>query len=117
MANVNTNIDKNKAASLAAEIIKDFEGYSSKAYQTKLTNGVYDIPTIGWGTTVYSTGVPVKMGDTITKEQAQKELEHEILQKDKALQKMLKVAVNYNQYAALLSLCYNWGEGNLGASV
>jgi lysozyme len=117
MASVNANIDKVKATQLACEIIKDFEGYSSKAYQTKLANGLYDVPTIGWGTTVYASGVRVKMGDTITKEQAQKELEHEVMQKDAALQKMLKVVVNYNQYASLLSLCYNWGEGNLSASV
>ena len=58
-------LSSNKKTSVnGINIIKDFEGYMSKAYD----DGV-GVMTIGWGTTLYPDGTKVKEGDTCTKEQ------------------------------------------------
>ena len=49
----------------ALELLKQFEGYSSKAYQDSA--GIW---TIGYGTTKWADGRPVKEGDTITEPEA-----------------------------------------------
>jgi len=46
------------AAKLAAEVIKEFEGYSSKPYLCPA-----NIPTIGYGNTMYANGERVTMDD------------------------------------------------------
>lgn len=90
----------------ALEIIKEFEGCKLKAY--KCSAGV---ATIGYGTT---TGV--KMGDTCTQQQADKWLQHDVDLLTIAINNHLRIILNENQQAALISFAYNVGMGALNNS-
>lgn len=72
--------------------------------------------TIGWGNTYYEDGSPVKEGDIITRERAKRLLGFVVPQKEKAIRPYVKVPLNENQYAMLISLTYNCGEGNVSRS-
>jgi lysozyme len=91
----------------AFDIIKVFEGERLQAYPD--SGGVW---TIGYGTTVNpDTNKPIKQGDTIDKETAERWLKQDIEKRQYALSKLIKVPVNANQLAALTSLAYNIGLG------
>lgn len=72
--------------------------------------------TIGWGNTYYENGSAVKEGDTITRARAKSLLDFVVRQKEAAIRPYVKVSLNENQYAALISLVYNCGEGNASRS-
>ena len=59
----------------AIELIKEFEGFRTEAY----LDGV-GIPTIGYGTTHWPNGSPVKMGEVVTQEQAERYLKSFIVE-------------------------------------
>jgi GH24 family phage-related lysozyme (muramidase) len=99
------------------DIIKEFEGYSEKAYADSLHG--WAIPTIGYGTTVYSDGKKVKRGDITTKEQAERELLSYVNSKIvPTLRKTIPYwyEMNRNQKSALISFAYNLGEHFFGKS-
>lgn len=81
-----------------------------------------DIPTIGWGTTVYSTGTrkdqKVRITDIITVAQAEAEIRAEISSILSFIQTNLKTPriVSDGQMVALISMGYNAGIGNLSRS-
>ena len=81
-------------------IIKKYEGCKLSAY--KCPAGVW---TIGYGTTVYPNGKPVKQGDRVTKEEAEALLLWYIKNKI-----TLPSGLNNNQKEALNSLIYNIGQ-------
>ena len=83
-------------------LIKKYEGCSLKAY--KCPAGVW---TIGYGTTVYPSGIKVKEGDKISKEQAEAFLNDYITKEIMPHIKDLKL--KDNQKIALISLIYNIG--------
>lgn len=94
------------------DLIKEFEGFRSKAYLCPAS-----IPTIGYGATFYMDGTKVKLGDTITKEDA------EILLNDMSeksfgvyVDKYVTSTINPLQRDALISFAYNCGNGNLKSS-
>lgn len=96
----------------AAKIIAEFEGLRLKAYQD--TGGRY---TIGYGTTVNPvTGIPIKKGDTITKDTALTWLRMQTAATESQVKAKLKVPQSANQLAALTSLAYNIGLGAFGRS-
>ncbi len=77
------------------------------------------VPTIGWGSTRYfgKPGKPkVKMGDTITEEDAQTELEAAYANFEKGVTQLVKVVVNDNQVQALVSFAFNVGVKALEGS-
>ena len=86
----------------AIELIKKYEGLSLKAY--KCPAGV---ATIGYGTTVYPDGKPVKMGDVITKEKAEALLLDYVI--NQILPDIRDLGLTSNQEAAVCSLVYNIG--------
>lgn len=86
----------------AIDIIKKYEGLSLKAY--KCPAGII---TIGYGTTVYPDGTPVKMGDIITKEKAEALLLDYVI--NQILPHIRDLNLTDNQEAALSSLIYNVG--------
>lgn len=86
----------------AVDIIKKYEGLSLKAYKCPA-----GINTIGYGTTVYPDGTPVKMGDTITKEKAEALLLDYVI--NKILPNIRDLNLTDNQEAAVSSLVYNVG--------
>lgn len=89
------------------ELIKEFEGFRDKAY--KCPAGQW---TIGYGSTHWGDGTPVKEGDTITREDADALVEH-----------YCNTKIKYPrgdflsfQKEALCSLIYNIGQGNFDRS-
>lgn len=89
------------------QLIKFWEGLPGShepalvAYRD--TGGVW---TIGWG---HTKGV--KAGDTCTLEQAEQWLIEDTMQAEKAIIAYVKVPLNDNQYAALMSFVFNVGDG------
>ena len=83
------------------DLIKKFEGCKLKAY--KCPAGVW---TIGYGHTY-----EVKKTDVITQEQADAFLREDV-QRIINFLNSLKLRLNPNQMRALVSFCYNVGQGN-----
>jgi len=89
------------------ELIKKYEG---------LRLNVYKCPagklTIGYG----HTGDDVKPGMSINKEMAELLLKQDLRVFEKAINELVKVPINQNQFDALVSLAYNIGIGNFKKS-
>ena len=103
---------KNNAAKQAAEVIKKFEGFVSAPYLCPA-----NVPTIGYGTTIYSDGTKVTLDDEpITKEKATEELLHHINAVEKQVNAVVVVKLKAHQKAALISFVYNIGIGNFSRS-
>jgi GH24 family phage-related lysozyme (muramidase) len=100
---------------LRDEKIKFFEEsgkFSSKAYLD--TEG---LPTIGWGNRFHRDGREVKLGDTITQEEADKLYNEEVTKHVQALRETKNFdKFNPNQQAALESFAYNAGPNFLSTS-
>lgn len=97
------------------DLVKSFEGFSAKPYPDPGTGA--KPYTIGYGTTYYPDGRLVTMQDpAITEEQALEYLTYEVNEKAAAVEKMVKVQLNDNEFAALVSFAYNVGSGNLQGS-
>ena len=98
----------------ALAIIKEFEGLELEAYVDAV-----GVVTIGWGTTLYNDGRPVKKGDRVTPEQADQLLRDQVL-RDYApgVFKALPLARDFTpqQQAALVSFTYNVGVEALNES-
>ena len=86
-------------------LIKEFEGLRLKAYLCP--GGVW---TIGYGHTA-----GVKPGMTITEEQAEQFLKEDMIVFEKAVNNQ-NLALNQNQFDALVSFIYNVGTGNFSSS-
>jgi lysozyme len=98
------------AAGLA--LIKGFEGLRLIAYQDSA--GVW---TIGYGSTRYKNGSPVKHGDTLVNEACASDLLQVTLgQYENAVNRDVKVPLTQNQFNALVSFTYNEGTGALAES-
>ena len=82
-------------------LIKEFEGLRLKAY--KCPGGVW---TIGYGHTA-----GVKPGMVISEAQAEEYLMADLIASEKYLND-LRLAINQNQFDALISFIYNVGTGN-----
>ena len=83
------------------DLIKKYEGFEQTAY--KCPAGIW---TIGYGSTIYPNGHPVKKGDKITQAEAESLLDWYVKNKIQ-----LPSGINKNQAAALQSLIYNIGQG------
>ena len=107
----NTAGEVTKVSQFGIDLIADFEGYRSKAYDDGV--GVW---TIGYGTTIYPNGIKVKRGDTCTLEQAKDYMAHDLQRFESAVYENVTVDLNQNQFDALVSLTYNIGIGAFGKS-
>lgn len=83
-------------------LIKKWEGFSPKAY--KCPAGVW---TIGYGSTKWADGSPVKKGQTITMEKAEGLLNDYLIRFVRP--KLADLKLNPSQQEAIESLCYNIG--------
>lgn len=93
-----------KTSTNGINLIREFEGVSLTAYNDGFNN-----ITIGWG---HVGGY--ELGDTITKEQADEILKHDLIRFEEAVEKYVdKYNFNQNQFDALVSFAYNCGEGGL----
>lgn len=100
----------------ALELIKEFEGFSSKAYYDP-HSGKLPI-TIAYGSTRKMDGTPFYIGETITREEGEKLLIYQ-LNKDfiPPLQKIpYWNEMNDKMKSALISFAYNLGANFYGAS-
>ena len=100
-----------KTSQSGISLIKGFEGKRLNAYNDGV--GVW---TIGCGTIKYPNGVRVKKGDTCTELQAESYLENDLVKFENAINRLVKVPLNQNQFDALSSFTYNLGETNLSNS-
>jgi lysozyme len=124
------NIDN--AIKIASEFIKKWEKLSSSSptsnriIKTPTADNTpvyayYDslgqVWTIGWGNTYYANGNKVNQNDKITKLEADKLFDIVVRGKESAIRSFIPYQnLNDNQYAALISIAYNAGEGNLKKS-
>lgn len=93
-----------KALEAAISVIKPFEGCKLTAY--KCPAGLW---TIGYGSTYYEDGSPIKRGDTITALRAETLLVHTVTEFDNGVRRLVKSAINDNQRGALISFAFNVG--------
>ncbi|MEM1254447.1 MAG: lysozyme [Cyanobacteria bacterium P01_H01_bin.21] len=87
-------------------LIKSFEGLRLKAYQDAV--GVW---TIGYGTTR-----GVKPGQEISEAQAEALLKADLNRFEQAVNQAVRVSINDNQFAAIVSFTYNVGSGAMRSS-
>lgn len=92
-------------------LIEHFEGLKLASYQDSV--GIW---TIGYGTTVYPTGQPVRKGENCTATQANSFIAHDVEKFATGVNNLVKVHLNQNQFDALVSFSYNLGLGNLNSS-
>lgn len=87
-------------------LIKNFEGLRLKAYKDPV-----GVITIGYGHTF-----GVKLGQTITKEQAEFYLKSDLRKFEKGVDSLVSVNLNQSQFDALVSFSFNCGLGALQKS-
>ena len=87
-------------------LIKKFEGCELKAYRCAA-----NVLTIGYGSTK-----GVKEGDSITQEDADKLLMHEIKEYEGYINDLVEVDLEQNQFDALVSWVFNLGPAKLKSS-
>jgi len=98
------------------QLIKEFEGCHLSAYPDPLTKA--EPWTIGYGTTRYAPGSPVKRGDKVNVIEADMLLRLEV---DRIVAKLSKEVpywqqMSDEQMSALISFAYNLGSGFYGAN-
>lgn len=96
------------ASKTCIDLIKQFEGYKANAYLCPA-----NVPTIGYGSTMYNNGFKVKLGDIINEQEADNLLMWELKSKAIALHNL---DLNQNQFDACLSFCFNLGVGAFAKS-
>jgi lysozyme len=101
-----------KCSDSGIRLIQEFEGLRLTSYLCQA-----GVATIGYGSTYYHDGSKVKLGQTITKEQAVQMLKDHLKEFEGSVIGLLNTTkVNANQFDALVSFCYNLGAGNLAKS-
>lgn len=91
----------------AVALIKRHEGFRANAYLCPAGK-----PTIGYGITKN-----VKLSDTVTREQAERDLLEDILnERLPAIERLVTVPLSNNEVNALISFVYNIGVGNFQTS-
>lgn len=100
----------NRATSISQrglDLIKEFEGLRLETYKDSV-----GIPTIGYG----HTGKDVVEGRKISIEDAEKLLKRDCQWAENAINAVVKVDVNQNQFDALCSFIYNLGASKFEKS-
>lgn len=93
------------------DLIKRWEGLRLTAYQDSV--GIW---TIGYGHTAKAGPPAPKAGMKITEKEADDILTRDLGQYERAVTKAISVAPTSNQFAAMVSLCYNIGPANFATS-
>ena len=97
------------------DLIKSFEGLRLQAYDDLQPNKtITDISQVKGTLTIgYGHTKNVKVGQVITAEEAEKLLLSDLQTKINYVNNYIKFTINENQFAALVSFCFNCGERNL----
>lgn len=93
------------------ELIKRWEGVKLEAYKCPA-----DVWTIGYGHTSAAGEPRVVKGMKITAQEASDILVRDLVKYEAAVKKAITRAPNENQFAAMVSLCYNIGPGAFARS-
>lgn len=96
-----------KTNAAGIKILHEFESCRLKAY--KCPAGVW---TIGWGNTWYEDGSPVREGDVITQERADRLFDNILARFEDMARRAITSNVNENQFSAFVSALYNVGHGS-----
>lgn len=86
------------------ELIKSYEDLRLEAYHCSA-----GVCTIGWGSTYYIDGSPIKPGDKINEQTAQELFEFHLKKAEDGVSGAIMSPVTDNEFSALVSLCYNIG--------
>lgn len=108
---VNDGSSIKKTSKAGQDIIKQFEGLRLVGYMPTPN----DVPTCGYGSTRIH-GRKVILGEHITIEEAQEQLELDLLQFEDVINNSVKTPLTQNQFDALVSFTYNVGSGNFKSS-
>lgn len=92
------------------DLIKAAEGVRNTVYRDPV-----GIPTVGVGHVVLPDD-NLEVGDTISDEQADQFLEQDLQTAASAVESLVTVDLTDNQFAALVSLVFNIGQGNFKGS-
>lgn len=103
----NRNRKKMIPSQKAVDLIKKFEGFKSKSYLCPA-----GMPTIGYGSTMWTDGRRVRLGQTISLQDAEKLVAYFLAN----VIHFIPDNVNQNQFDALCSFLYNVGVGNFRKS-
>jgi len=85
-------------------LIKSWEALRLEAYHCSA-----GVCTIGWGSTSYTDGSPIKIGDKISEATAQTLFEYHLKKAEDGVSSALMKPVSDNEFSAMVSLCYNIG--------
>ena len=96
------------------ELIKSFEGFRANAYPDPKSGG--DPWTVGYGTTKFPSGRPVKKGDCVTSAQAEMYLREDVKKFANSVDALVTVPLKQCQYDAIVSFVYNLGATNFRKS-
>ena len=91
-----------KTSQAGIDLIKRFEGLELESYLD-----IADVWTIGYG----HTGPEVGPDQRITANEAEALLRHDLVSREKAVSRLTRVALNQNEFDALVSFVYNVGIG------
>ncbi len=96
-----------KTGTNGLNLIKSFEGFVSTPYMPTPE----DVPTIGYGTTVYPSGKRVSLKDgPVSESKATEYLANDVRECEQVIGLIVKVALTQNQFDALVSFIYNVGS-------
>jgi lysozyme len=93
------------------KLIKEFEGRKLAAYRDSV-----GVLTIGYGHTSMAGPPDVTPGLKISQYEAEEILAHDLGKYELAVARAVKVPLSDNQFAALVSLCFNIGPGAFAKS-
>lgn len=96
------------------DLIHSFESCKLTAYKDPGSKDGLPV-TIGWGSTMYTDGTKIKLGDVITQQHADDLFICEISRKSNVLNAM-NLKLNQNQFDSLCSFIYNLGVGAFESS-
>lgn len=103
-----------QVSDVGIELIKSFEGFRANAYPDPKSGG--DPWTVGYGTTKFPSGRPVKKGDYVTPAQAEMYLREDVKKFANSVDALVTVPLKQCQYDALVSFVYNLGATNFRKS-
>ncbi len=98
-----------QSSSECLKLVQACEGFRASPYRCPA-----GVPTIGYGSTRYADGRPVRLTDPpITRAQADAILRQTLKEYEAAVNRYVLVPINQNQFDALVDFAYNAGAQNL----
>lgn len=98
-------------SSKGLELLMAREGVRTRAYRDSV-----GVLTIGVGHTSMAGAPKVRLGMVITLDEAMSILRHDVVKYEDVVERHVKVRMTQYEFDALVSLCFNIGEGNFRKS-